>query len=114
MLVGVWAWTVIWKAGYAAEAVRPALSAEDKRNMKLAQDRATATTRARHLFSRAPRQKVGGAGPRRDPIESGVKLQRAFRARHRVRNDGGVSKSQSALGDRGAEEQGAHGRCRGA
>ena len=41
--------------GYAAEAVRPALSAEDKRNMKLMQDRATATTRARHSPRASPK-----------------------------------------------------------
>ena len=52
----------------------------DKRNMKLMQDRATATTRARHC--RAPRQKV--EEPDRDAIQlkAALKLQRAYRARH--------------------------------
>ena len=66
--------------GYAAEAVRPALSAEDKRNMKLMQDRATATTRARHLAARLAKRLEE---PDRDAIQlkAALKLQRAFRMR---------------------------------
>ena len=85
--------------GYAAETVRPALSAEDKRNMKLMQDRATATTRARHLAARLARRLEE---PDRDAIQlkAALKLQRAFRARHRVTNDAAASqRAKKTLGD---------------
>ena len=99
--------------GYAPrKAVRPALSAEDKRNMKLMQDRATATTRARHLAARLAKRLEE---PDRDAIQlkAALKLQRAYRARHRLKNDAAASqKGPVPLGDGGAEEQGAHGRRR--
>jgi hypothetical protein len=80
---------------YAEEEVRPALSAEDKRNMKLMQDRATATTRARHLAARLAKRLEE---PDRDAIQlkAALKLQRAYRARHRLKNDAAASQRAKA------------------
>ena len=76
--------------GFCEEAVRPALTKEDKRNMKLMQDRATATVRARHMAARLAKRLEE---PDRDAIQlkAALKLQRAYRARHRVRNDAAAS-----------------------
>jgi len=70
--------------GFPVEELRPALTAEDRKNVKMSSDRATGKARARRAAARLIKTERGREWAAR-------RLQRAFRARHRARNDAEAS-----------------------
>ena len=73
--------------GFSVEELRPALTAEDRKNVKMSTDRATGKARARRAAARMTTHQC----PDALRLRATRRLQRAFRARHCASNDAEAS-----------------------